>query len=64
MYFCNTVRILFYGQSITEQDRWQDVRKYIRFTYTNAVTTVGASLGRPSSIVMGRLVRVGGRIAF
>jgi hypothetical protein len=31
---------------------------------TNAVTTVGSSLGRPSSIVMGRLVRVGGRIAF
>ena len=31
---------------------------------TNAVTTVGASLGRPSSIVMGRLVRVRGRIAF
>jgi hypothetical protein len=31
---------------------------------TNAVTTVGSSLGRPSSIVMGRLFRVGGRIAF
>jgi len=31
---------------------------------TNAVTVVGASLGRPSAIVMGRLVRVGGRIAF
>jgi hypothetical protein len=31
---------------------------------TNAVTTVGSSLGRPSAIVMGRLVRVGGRIAF
>jgi hypothetical protein len=30
----------------------------------NAVTTIGSSLGRPSSIVMGRLVRVGGRIAF
>jgi hypothetical protein len=30
----------------------------------NAVTTVGSSLGRPSSIVMGRLLRVGGRIAF
>jgi hypothetical protein len=31
---------------------------------TNAVTTVGSSLNRPSSIVMGRLFRVGGRIAF
>jgi hypothetical protein len=31
---------------------------------TNAVTTVGSSLGRPSAIVMGRLVRVGGRISF
>jgi hypothetical protein len=31
---------------------------------TNAVTIVGGSLGRPSAIVMGRLVRIGGRIAF
>ncbi len=31
---------------------------------TNAVQTVGASLGRPSAIVMGRLLRLGGRIAF
>ncbi|HTK28105.1 MAG TPA: TonB-dependent receptor [Vicinamibacterales bacterium] len=31
---------------------------------TNAVTTVGGSLGRPSAIVMGRLVRIGGRISF
>lgn len=31
---------------------------------TNAVQTIGSSLGRPSAIVMGRLVRVGGRIAF
>ena len=31
---------------------------------TNAVTTTGSSLGRPSAIVMGRLVRVGGRITF
>jgi hypothetical protein len=31
---------------------------------TNQVTTVGSSLGRPSAIVMGRLVRIGGRIAF
>jgi len=31
---------------------------------TSAVTTVGSSLGRPSAIEMGRLVRVGGRIAF
>jgi len=31
---------------------------------TSAVTTVGSSLGRPSAIVMGRLVRVGGRISF
>jgi hypothetical protein len=31
---------------------------------TSAVTTVGSTLGRPSAIVMGRLVRVGGRIAF
>ena len=31
---------------------------------TSAVTTIGSSLGRPSSIVMGRLLRVGGRITF
>ena len=31
---------------------------------TNAVANVGGSLGRPSAIVMGRLVRIGGRIAF
>jgi len=31
---------------------------------TSAVMTVGSSLGRPSSIVMGRLFRIGGRIAF
>jgi hypothetical protein len=31
---------------------------------TNAVQTVGTSLGRPSAIVMGRLARVGGRMTF
>ena len=31
---------------------------------TNAVQTVGVSLGRPSAIVMGRLLRLGGRISF
>ena len=31
---------------------------------TNANQTVGTSLGRPSAIVMGRLLRLGGRIAF
>jgi hypothetical protein len=31
---------------------------------TSAVTTIGSSLGRPSALVMGRLVRVGGRISF
>lgn len=31
---------------------------------TNAVQTLGSSLGRPSSIVMGRLLRLGGRISF
>ena len=31
---------------------------------TNAVQTLGTSLGRPSSIVMGRLLRLGGRISF
>lgn len=31
---------------------------------TNAVTTIGSSLGRPSAIVMGRLLRLGGRITF
>jgi len=29
-----------------------------------AVQTLGTSLGRPSSIVMGRLLRFGGRISF
>jgi hypothetical protein len=31
---------------------------------TNAVQTVGPSLGRPSAIVMGRLLRLGGRVTF
>jgi hypothetical protein len=31
---------------------------------TNAVQTIGTSLGRPSAIVMGRLVRLGGRLTF
>jgi hypothetical protein len=31
---------------------------------TNAVQTVGTSLGRPSAIVMGRLLRLGGRVTF
>ena len=31
---------------------------------TNAVTAVGSSLGRPSAIVMGRLLRVGGHVTF
>lgn len=31
---------------------------------TSAVTTIGTSLGRPSAIVMGRLLRVGGHITF
>jgi hypothetical protein len=31
---------------------------------TNAVQTVGTSLGRPSAIVMGRLLRLGGRLTF
>jgi Carboxypeptidase regulatory-like domain len=31
---------------------------------TNAVTTIGPSLGRPSAIVMGRLLRVGGHLTF
>jgi hypothetical protein len=31
---------------------------------TSGVTTIGSSLGRPSAIVMGRLVRVGGRMTF
>jgi len=31
---------------------------------TNAVTTIGSSLGRPSSIMMGRLLRVGWHMTF
>lgn len=31
---------------------------------TNAVQTVGPALGRPSAIVMGRLLRLGGRVTF
>ena len=31
---------------------------------TNANTTIGSSLLRPSAIIMGRLLRVGGRIKF
>ena len=31
-----TVRILFYGQSITQQNWWREVERYLRTTYTNA----------------------------
>jgi hypothetical protein len=31
---------------------------------TNVVTTIGSSLGRPSAIVMGRLVRIGAHMTF
>jgi Carboxypeptidase regulatory-like domain len=31
---------------------------------TNANQTIGSSLGRPSAIVMGRLLRIGGRLTF
>ena len=31
---------------------------------TSAVTTIGTSIGRPSAIVMGRLLRVGGHMTF
>jgi len=31
---------------------------------TNVVTTIGSSLGRPSAIVMGRLLRVGAHVTF
>jgi hypothetical protein len=32
----HTVRVLFYGQSITEQSWWKEVEAYLRTTYTNA----------------------------
>lgn len=32
----HTVRILFYGQSITQQAWWKEVERYLRSTYTNA----------------------------
>jgi hypothetical protein len=31
-----TVRVLFYGQSITQQGWWKEVENYLRSTYTNA----------------------------
>lgn len=31
-----TVRVLFYGQSITQQAWWKEVERYLRATYTNA----------------------------
>lgn len=31
-----TVRVLFYGQSITQQSWWKEVDHYLRTTYTNA----------------------------
>jgi hypothetical protein len=35
-----TVRILFYGQSITEQAWWEEVARYLRTTYPNANLTI------------------------
>lgn len=32
----HTVKVLFYGQSITAQDWWKEVARYLRSTYTNA----------------------------
>ena len=32
----NTVRVLFYGQSITQQPWWKEVAEYLRATYPNA----------------------------
>jgi hypothetical protein len=32
----NTVRVLFYGQSITQQAWWQEVARYLRETYPHA----------------------------
>jgi hypothetical protein len=32
----NTVRVLFYGQSITQQAWWKEVERYLRATYPNA----------------------------
>lgn len=32
----NTVRVLFYGQSITEQAWWKEVERYLRATYPDA----------------------------
>ncbi|HWH68628.1 MAG TPA: hypothetical protein VNT26_04550 [Candidatus Sulfotelmatobacter sp.] len=32
----HTVRVLFYGQSITQQSWWKEVAQYLRATYTNA----------------------------
>jgi len=32
----NTVRVLFYGQSITQQPWWKEVADYLRSTYPNA----------------------------
>jgi hypothetical protein len=31
-----TVRVLFYGQSITQQAWWKEVERYLRTTYPNA----------------------------
>ncbi|HVV73094.1 MAG TPA: hypothetical protein VHI52_16595, partial [Verrucomicrobiae bacterium] len=31
-----TVRVLFYGQSITQQAWWKEIERYLRSTYTNA----------------------------
>jgi len=42
-----------------------DFTTLYRVNRTNgAVTTIGSSLGRPSAIVMGRLLRIGGRVTF
>jgi hypothetical protein len=46
----NTVLVLFYGQSITQQAWWKDVESYLRATYTNANLIVeNRSIGGHSS---------------
>ncbi len=48
-----TVRVLFYGQSITQQDWWKEVERYLRATYTNANLVIeNRAIGGHSSQIL------------
>jgi len=50
-----TVRVLFYGQSISQQAWWKEVERYLRSTYTNANLLIeNRAIGGHASQLLGK----------